>query len=123
MRTFLLTLTTWLCLACLATAHADAAVAPEGFDTSMVSILACPENLTPVRLATDAEIGTINARIAAGQLKDRAGATVRNPIDAALIREDSRIAYRFDGSVPVMVIEQGLVLDDSVGPPAPDSYR
>ncbi len=123
MRTACLILATWLCMACFVTAHADTPVTPEGFDTSMVSILACPENLTPVRLATDAEVNAINARIAAGQLKDRSGATMQKPITAALIREDGRIAYRFDGSIPVMVIEHGLVLDESVEPPAPDDYR
>ena len=98
----------------------DAAVVPQGFDQGLLEILRCPENLTALRLATQRELDAVNERIEAGTMKSWGGKAVKEPVAALLIRADGKIGYRFQGSIPVMIIEEALVLDETVGKPAPD---
>src|SRR5947207_11347779 len=69
-------------------------VIPAGFNRTLLDILACPENLTPVHFATQAELSKTNARIKAKGLKTWGGKIASKPVDAMLIREDGKIAYR-----------------------------
>src|SRR5262249_26124731 len=101
----------------------SAPVVPKGFNGQLLDILRCPENLTAVRLATRNELDSANERIRMGKLKTWAGKIVSNSVEAMLIRADNRIGYRFDGAAPVMIIEEALVLDETVGKPDPDKYR
>lgn len=98
-------------------------VVPQGFDVGLLSILACPENLSAVRLATTNELTFINDRIRSKRLKRWNGAPVEGPVEAALIREDKRIAYEVRQGIPFMLISEALVLDDSVGSPNPQKHR
>ena len=50
-------------------------------DSELLSILVCPENKMPVSLADDAMIDKVNAAIAEGALKNRAGEAVTEAID------------------------------------------
>ena len=47
---------------------AEQAVVPQGFKTSLLDILACPENLTPLHLASQREMDLIRERIRASTL-------------------------------------------------------
>ena len=79
-------------------------------DQELLQILACPENKTPVRLATEAEIEAVNARIRAGNVKSRGGSDV-DPIDGGLIREDGRYLYAIRDDIPIMLIEEAIELE------------
>ncbi|MSU77273.1 MAG: hypothetical protein EXS16_04160 [Gemmataceae bacterium] len=98
-------------------------VVPKGFDEKLFQILRCPESLTLVRLATRKELDSVNERIKAGQLKTWAGKVVSKSVNAMLVRQDHKIGYRFEGAAPVMIIEEALVLDETVGKPDPEKYR
>ncbi len=89
----------------------------------MLDILACPENLTSVRFATRKEIDSARQRITAGSVKHWDATPITEAFDALLIRADGKIAYAFQGNVPVMLIDKAFVLDESVGKPQPDKYR
>jgi uncharacterized protein YbaR (Trm112 family) len=101
----------------------SAAVVPDGFDQQLLDILRCPENLTVVRLASRKELDATNERIKKGKLKNWGGKTVTKPLEAMLIRADEKIGYRFEGAVPVMIIEEALVLNETVGKRDPDKHR
>ncbi|MGE3804517.1 MAG: hypothetical protein AB7K24_07580 [Gemmataceae bacterium] len=102
----------------------DAApVIPSGFNEQLLDILRCPENLAVLRLATRKELDSVNERIKNRKLKTWTGKNVATSLEAMLIRADNKIAYRFDGAVPVMILEDALVLDETVGAPDPDKYR
>lgn len=103
--------------------RAEQPVVPQGFKTSLLDILACPENLTPLHLATQREIDAVRERIRAGTLQYWSGTTVTDTFDGLLIRADGKIAYTIQRGVPVMLIEKALVLDDTVGKPHPDAHR
>jgi uncharacterized protein YbaR (Trm112 family) len=102
---------------------ADEPVIPAGIEPELVPVLACPENGTSVRFATRRELTAINARIAAHTLRRWGGSLVDAPVTAVLIREDAKIGYEVDDSVPDMIIADALVLDPSVGPPDPKQHR
>jgi len=98
-------------------------VVPQGFKTSLLDILACPENLTPLHLATEREIDSVRDRIHQGTLRYWSGTTVTDSFDGLLIRVDGKIAYMIQRGVPIMLIDKAVILDDTVGKPAPEAHR
>ena len=76
----------------------------------LLEILVCPETKQPVAPATQAVIDQVNSGIAAGSLRTRGGAPVSDPIQEGLVREDGRILYVVDDSIPVMLIEESIEL-------------
>jgi uncharacterized protein YbaR (Trm112 family) len=75
-----------------------------------LSLLCCPENRTPLKQADDELIARLNARVAAGELKNRGGQTVSKSLDAALVRAASQIAYPIVDEIPVLLIDEGIPL-------------
>jgi uncharacterized protein YbaR (Trm112 family) len=103
--------------------EAKEVVVPAGFAPDLLDILVCPENGSGVRLATRAEIRSINGRIRAHTLFYWNGDAVNATVTAVLIRADQRIAYAVNDGIPDMRIDHALVLDPAVGPPDPDLHR
>ncbi len=79
-------------------------------ERDLLDILVCPDNLTPLRLATAAELATLNARIAAGQVKTRGGQAVTTQVKEGLVRADAKYLYVVDDDIPVMLIDEALPL-------------
>lgn len=80
-------------------------------DEELLKILVCPEDKTPVSVADDALVSTINTAIAAGTVKNRGGETVDTAIDGGLVREDGAYLYLIREDIPVMLIDEALPLD------------
>ncbi len=78
--------------------------------TELLEILVCPETKQPVRLAGDDVLAKVNAEIEAGRLRNRGGEPVSKRVEEALIREDGKILYIVDDSIPVMLIEESIEL-------------
>jgi len=79
----------------------------------LLKILVCPETKTPVTLAGQDLVDTLNRRIQQGLLKNRAGRIVKEKIDAALVRADGKILYPIRQDIPLMLIEEGIELNFS----------
>jgi uncharacterized protein YbaR (Trm112 family) len=62
-------------------------------------------------LAEPPVVHKLNAAIAAGKLKNRAGAAISSPIEAALVRVDGKLAYPVIGDIPHMLIDEAIPLD------------
>ncbi|OPZ09428.1 MAG: hypothetical protein BWZ08_00424 [candidate division BRC1 bacterium ADurb.BinA292] len=77
----------------------------------LLEILVCPESHQTLTPADAATIARLERRRAEGTLKNRAGKPVADPIQHALIREDRRIAYPIVDSIPIMLIDEGIPLD------------
>lgn len=103
--------------------RADPLVMPRNFDVKLLDVLVCPENLTPVRLARQSEIDGVNRRISAGSQRRWDGAPATTSVEALLIRQDNKIGYEVRNGIPVMLIDQALVLDAAVGRPDPKRSR
>jgi len=81
----------------------------------LLEILACPEDKTPVRLATHEELEGLNARIGRGEVRNRGGQTVSEPVEEGLVREDGRYLYRVDDDIPIMLVDEAIPLTTEPG--------
>jgi uncharacterized protein YbaR (Trm112 family) len=79
-------------------------------DPELLKILCCPETHQDVREAEPAVIEKLNAQVAAGTLKNRAGQTVQEKIDGGLIRADGKFIYPVRRNIPVMLVDEGIPL-------------
>ena len=74
----------------------------------LLEILVCPETKQPVAPASEEVLAKINARIQAGEQRNRGGEPVSEPIGEGLLREDGQILYVVDDGIPVMLIEESI---------------
>ncbi|RKY18870.1 MAG: hypothetical protein DRQ55_12185 [Planctomycetota bacterium] len=81
-------------------------------DADLLAILACPETKEPVALADDALLQRINAAIEAGKLANKDGQALDKTLEAALVRQDGKLAYPVRGGIPIMLVEEGFALDE-----------
>jgi uncharacterized protein YbaR (Trm112 family) len=79
-------------------------------DQSLLEILVCPENKTPVHLAGEDLVAKVNSAIDAGSLQNRIGEKVDTKIDAGLVREDGAFLYAIRDDIPIMLIDQSIPL-------------
>ena len=77
-------------------------------DPELLEILVCPETRQPVSLAPEGLLASLNQKIQAGELRNRGGQSVSDPLQEGLLREDGRILYPVDDSIPVMLIEESI---------------
>ena len=76
----------------------------------LLRILRCPETHQEVRPAEAPVIDRLNAQIAAGTLKNRAGKPVQERIEGGLVRADGKFLYLIRCDIPVMLVDEGLPL-------------
>jgi uncharacterized protein YbaR (Trm112 family) len=79
-------------------------------DPELLEILVCPETRQPVREADADLVRRLNAEIASGTVKNRAGEVVRDPIEGGLVREDGRVVYPVREGIPIMLIDEAIGL-------------
>ena len=84
---------------------------PVQIDKDLLAILCCPETKLDVSLADDALIGKVNDAVSRGVLKNKAQKPVTEMLDGSLIRADKKILYPIREDIPVMLIEEGIPLD------------
>ena len=77
----------------------------------LIEILACPETKQPVKLAESALVEKLNQLIERGELTNRAGKPVKEKMEAGLLREDGKYLYPIIEDIPVMLIDEGIPLE------------
>jgi len=80
-------------------------------DKDLLAILCCPDTKQNVTLADDSLIQKLNADIGRGELKNKAKKSVTEKLDGGLIRTDNKILYPVREDIPVMLIDEGIPLD------------
>ena len=80
-------------------------------DEKLLELICCPETRQPLKLVDADLIAGLNQRIEAGALVNRAGVKLEGKIDEGLIREDGKILYPVRQSIPTLLIEQGILID------------
>ncbi len=80
-------------------------------DQELLDILVCPENKTAVKLVDDDVLAKVNDAIQAKTLKNRAGETVEEAVDAGLLREDGAYLYAIRDDIPIMLIDESIPMD------------
>jgi len=76
----------------------------------LLEILVCPETQQPVSVASADLITRLNGEIDAGTLRNRGGEAVSGAIEEGLLREDGKVLYPVEDSIPVMLIEESIEL-------------
>ena len=79
-------------------------------DPEFVKILVCPDNRTPVRIASEQEITNLNQKIEEGSLQNISGRKVNDKLDGGLIREAGDRLYPLRKNIPVMLVEEAIKL-------------
>lgn len=80
-------------------------------DKDLLAILCCPETKQPVSLADATLVKKLNDAATRGLLKNKGNKPVTEPIDGGLIRADHKVLYPIRESIPVMLIDEGISLE------------
>jgi len=80
-------------------------------DSELLEILVCPESRQTVKLASAQILERLNSEIDAVRLRNRGGDVVEKHIEEGLLREDGKILYIIEDSIPIMLIDQSIKLD------------
>jgi len=83
---------------------------PLELSKTLLAALRCPESKQPLTLADEATLERLNQAIAKGEVKNSAGKTVAEAIEAGLIREDGNRLYPITEGFPIMLIEESIDL-------------
>lgn len=80
-------------------------------ESDLLEILCCPESKQELRLADAAELAALNAAISKGEVRDASGRPVTEGIPELLVRKDGKRGYAVRGGIPVLLVEDGLLLE------------
>jgi uncharacterized protein len=81
--------------------------------SELLKMLVCPENQTPLSVASHELLGRVNGAIARGQLQNRAGQPLKKPLDGGLVRADQRLMYPIMDDIPMMLVDEAILLDQA----------
>jgi uncharacterized protein len=77
----------------------------------LLAILCCPETKLPVKMADPVLIKKLNEAVARGGLMNTGKKPVVEQLEDGLVRADLKILYPIREHIPVMLIEEGIPLD------------
>ncbi len=83
-------------------------------DPRLLEILLCPVSHQGLRPAARAELDRLNRLIAEGRVRTADG-RLPTPFTAALVTHDGRRFYRIEDGIPVLLPEEGVVLEETGG--------
>ena len=80
-------------------------------DKDLLAILCCPETKQPVSLASTDLLEKLNDAVRKGNLRNTGKLPVTDELDGGLVRSDLKIVYPIRENIPVMLIEDGIPLE------------
>ncbi|MEO6593679.1 MAG: hypothetical protein ABIP94_02880 [Planctomycetota bacterium] len=79
-------------------------------------MLVCPSSRQPLREATEAELATVNAAIAAGSVRNRGGNPVAETLPAGLVPADGAALYPIRDGIPILLTAEAIPMPVSASP-------
>jgi uncharacterized protein YbaR (Trm112 family) len=83
---------------------------PPVISKELLEILVCPETRTPLSLAGEELVDRVNQAIGEGRLRNKAGETLRRPLEGGLVRADGSTLYGIVDGIPVLLIDESIEL-------------
>jgi uncharacterized protein YbaR (Trm112 family) len=80
-------------------------------DPELVEILVCPDTKLNVNLVPAETVDKINLAIKENIVLNVDGQSTNDPLQDGLLREDDKIIYPVRDSIPVMLIGEGIPMD------------
>ena len=77
---------------------------------TLLQILCCPQTHQPLRPADAPLVELLNRQIAAGQVRNGAGAVVALQINGGLVREDGKFLYPLRDNLPILLADEAIPL-------------
>ena len=79
-------------------------------EKELLELIACPETHQPLREAGPELLASLNARIARGEVKNRAGTKLLVPLTEGLVRADGGVLYPVLDGIPMLIVEEAVAL-------------
>ena len=79
-------------------------------DDALLKILCCPETHQELRMADARLVESLNRKISAGLLKNRAGQPVTETLSGGLVRSDGKFLYPVR-QLPVLLVDEAIPLN------------
>lgn len=81
-------------------------------DPQFLDMLVCPATRQPLREATEAQLSAANAAVAAGELRNRGGNAVSEPLSGALVTADGAWLYPVQQGIPILLAPEAIPAAD-----------
>ena len=78
-------------------------------------MIVCPENRSSLGVADDGLLADLNRAIDGRRLKNKGGDVLEKTLDAALVRQDRAIAYPIIDGIPILLVDEGILLNQLSG--------
>lgn len=82
----------------------------ENMEKRLLNILRCPVTHKGLSLAKRETLGRVNAAIEAGDISNRAGSTISEPLAEALVTDDKKLLYPVADGIPVLLESESISL-------------
>lgn len=80
--------------------------------SNQFDILVCPATRQPLSLADHELVDRVNQAIKDQKLRDKAGDLLSISIDELLLREDQKVGYPVIDSIPHMLIDGSILMEE-----------
>ena len=85
----------------------------------LLDILCCPVTRSPLGRLPKDRLDRLTAAIERGAVKDRGDRTLTQPLTAALVTRDGKLAYPIVDGIPVLLEDRGILLTQLDDPASP----
>ncbi len=76
----------------------------------LLEMLVCPEDRSPVSIASSELVARINQAIDRRAVKNRADRVLDRPLEGGLLRGDQTVLYPIVDAIPMMLVDEGIPL-------------
>jgi uncharacterized protein YbaR (Trm112 family) len=77
----------------------------------LLKLLVCPENQSPLSVASNELIAQLNREISGGRLQNKAGQKLARQLGGGLVRSDQSVLYPIVDDIPMMLVDEAIPLD------------